>query len=93
MNLGSLQSVLGRVGNSMLQMHGGGGMGGMMGGGNIMDILSQHPEILQRIMSRGQGQYPNYLGAQPMGMYGQGLDLDAGATPMGFYGQNLNLGA
>lgn len=90
MNLGSLQSVLGRVGNTMMQQHGG-GMGGMMGGGGLMGLLAQHPELLQGLMGQRRGQYQNYL--QPMGMYGEGLDLGAGPPGMGFYGQNLNLGA
>lgn len=65
----------------------GGGMGAM----GLFGLLSQHPELLQGLMGRGQGQHANYL--QPMGMYGQNLDLGAGPPGMGFYGQNLNLGA
>lgn len=48
--------------------------------------------LLQRLFSGGYNQNANYL-AQPMGMYGQGLNLGAGPPNMGFYGQNMNLGA
>lgn len=91
MNLGSFGSVLGRIGNTMLQQHGG-MMGGMMGGGGgIFGLLSQHPELLQKLFGGG-AQGGNYLN-QPMGMYGENLNLGAGPPGMGFYGQNLNLGA
>lgn len=87
MNPGSLGSVLGRVGNTMMQQHGGGPFGMMGPGGGIMGLLMQHPELLKKLFGHAQG--GNYLG--PMGMYGENLDL--GAPAMGFYGQNLDLGA